>query len=228
MVQHIVPPFRRASAHDRRRVLHFNVTAELLVPKTLRLRRFFHPAETWLAVNAPRARSPIWNRTEPKSSLSTATAIKRPAQRPNARRGCNTAPKVLAGVRQPRLLYGTQAYVVTGPSKSWRSERHCGKHQGTGTCLPIFPDIARRIVFKKPVAIKLIRDHWREASSWPRAGHLVVFSLARGGCGIRFSFIIRYMRFGVALALIEGEAHGYETHKSPSLGRQAGVDRSIC
>src|ERR1035437_5979048 len=38
-------------------------------------RRFLRPAETWLAVKAPRARSPMRNATAPESSGSTGVSM---------------------------------------------------------------------------------------------------------------------------------------------------------
>jgi hypothetical protein len=46
-----------------------------LVPKISMLSRFLQPADTWLAVNAPRVRSPMRNTTAPKSSVSIGTSV---------------------------------------------------------------------------------------------------------------------------------------------------------
>ena len=52
----------------------FQITPAL-VPKISIWKRFLQPADTWLAVNAPRARSPRRNSTAPKSSVSMAISI---------------------------------------------------------------------------------------------------------------------------------------------------------
>jgi len=79
-----------------------------------------------------------------------------------------------------------------------------------------FNDIARRIVFKKPVAVKLITT----TDVRPPAGRGQAtwwFSAWSAWATVfRFSFVIRHMKIGGVLALIEGEAHGYERHKSRS------------
>jgi hypothetical protein len=40
----------------------------------------------------------------------------------------------------------------------------------------------------------------RKAFDWPRAGNMVVFSLARGSCKLPIFFLITHIRFGDELA----------------------------